>query len=67
MSDYLRKLVKRDIGMAEDNLCRARIAAGTCNPLTQWGESGQTLQSIIDDYQQWLDKAKTELAKLEAK
>lgn len=36
---------------AKDNLNRASCAGRRHDPSLQWGESGQTLQQIVDGYQ----------------
>lgn len=42
--------LKQQLGNARDNLVRAKAAARKCDPSELWGESGQTLQKIIDEY-----------------
>lgn len=49
---------------AEDNLYRAQLAARRSNLHDQWGESGQTLQQIIDGYQTEVDRWGRALASL---
>lgn len=62
---YLETLIKNDLGCAEDNLFRAKLAARGADVNANWGESGQTLGSIIDQYQRGVDKAKAALAALD--
>jgi hypothetical protein len=52
----IEKLIRDEIGRAEDNLFRAECAARKHDPRKQWGESGQTLQQIIDGYQAQNDR-----------
>ena len=61
---YLEKLIKGDLGCAEDNLYRAKLAARGADVNAQWGESNTTLQELIDGYQRQVDKAKAALAAL---
>jgi Ser/Thr protein kinase RdoA (MazF antagonist) len=53
----LLKLAKDDLGAAQDNLCRARAATRHADPTAQWGDSGQTLNEIIADYEKWQSEA----------
>lgn len=49
----LLKLAKDDLSNARDNLIRARMAARGVDPSKHWGQSGQTLNEIIANYEQW--------------
>lgn len=53
--------VKGRLGAAEDNLYRATRAATGCDPTQQWGQSGNTLQEIIAEYQAEVDRWKRAL------
>jgi len=53
----LIRLAKDEAGRAADNLYRAKAAARGRDASLEWGQSGQSLQSIIDEYQQHHDKA----------
>ena len=60
------KALENDLGDASDNLHRARHAA-TCQDASKpYGQSGQTLQQIIDGYQSWYDESKSALDELRA-
>lgn len=61
MSPRVRALIEAAIGGLEDNLYRAKCAARGHDASKQWGESGKTLQQIIDEYQTELDAMKAEL------
>ena len=61
MTPYVRKLLEQDLGIAEDNLYRAKSAAKSVNPSMQYGESGKTFNQIIQGYQDWVDEVKKEL------
>lgn len=67
MSSYLVKLIENDLGAAQDNLYRAKIAARGRDTSAEWGESGVTLQSLIDGYQRKVDLATSALAEAERK
>lgn len=56
--DRLLALAKADMDAAYDNLCRANIAARGRDTSEMWGQSGQSLQSIIDGYREWYEQAK---------
>lgn len=59
--------VKDNLSNAKDNLYRAQMAARRSDPSKQYGESGETLQQIIDGYQSSVDrweKALMEFARL---
>lgn len=43
--------VRRKLGIAQDNLYRARCAARGRDAAAQWGESGKTLHQIISEYE----------------
>ena len=47
-----------DLSYAEENLCRARLMARSYPPDKPYGESGETLSSIIAGYEQWVETAK---------
>lgn len=49
--DYICRLIKREIGSADDNLARANLAAKTHPRDTYYGQSGQTLDEIIEGYE----------------
>jgi hypothetical protein len=51
MNKDIEYAVRAQLGMAEDNLCRAKAAARRADPTKPWGESGQTLQEIIGGYE----------------
>lgn len=53
--------VKSQIANAEDNLFRANAAARSHDASKQWGQSGETLQQIIDGYQAEVDRWKRAL------
>jgi hypothetical protein len=61
---YLRNLAEADLGAAQDNLYRAQCAAKGYDPNNEWGSSGNTLNTIITQYQAWVDRAKQALASL---
>ena len=69
MTEYMKRLVRNDIGQWEDNLLRAKAAARGWIAQgrvldTQYGESGKTLAQIISEYETGLNNAQAELAKL---
>lgn len=66
LKSRLLKLAKADKGNAADNLYRAKMAAQGRDTSLQWGQSGQSLQSIIDGYQEWHDEADEAIKLLEA-
>lgn len=43
--------LKRELGCAEDDLYRARTAARRADPAKEWGDSGQSLATIIAEYE----------------
>ena len=51
------RLAKDEVGRAADNLYRAKAAARGRDTSLEWGQSGQSFQSLIDEYQQHHDKA----------
>ncbi len=55
----IKDALQKELGNAEDNLYRAKHAAEKCNPDLQWGQSGQTLNEIIAEYQQRVDEVKS--------
>lgn len=68
MSDkeYLKRLVKADIGNWEDNLHRAKWAqANTRDPSKKYGSCSQSLNEMVADYESLLAKSKKALADLE--
>lgn len=60
----LEEAVRGRLGEAEDNLCRAKLAARNRDADAQWGESGETLQQVIDGYQAAVDHWKAALSRL---
>jgi hypothetical protein len=48
--------IKSQLGNAQDNLHRAKSAARNSDPTKEWGQSGETLQQIIDGYQAEVDR-----------
>jgi len=64
MNKDVEYAIKAQLGNAEDNLYRATLAAKRCDASQQWGESGQTLQQIINGYQAEVDRWKRALASL---
>ena len=62
MNPDIEYAIKRQLGQAEDNLFRAKLAGRRSDVTQQWGESGQTLQQIIDGYQREVDRWKRALA-----
>ena len=66
LKDYLLKLAKADKDNAAYNLYRANRAAHGRDTSLEWGQSGQSLQSIIDEYQEWHDDADKTIKELEA-
>lgn len=61
----LIELAKNDVGSAANNLYRAKAAARGRDTSLEWGQSGNSLQSIIDGYQKWYDEAQAMVAELE--
>lgn len=62
--DAIIAALKADLGNAADNLCRASRAFSELSPdqmNSQYGQSGQTRQQILDGYQEWHRKAKAAL------
>jgi len=64
MDKDIRYAIQSQIGNARDNLHRAQAAARRFDPTLQYGESGQTLQQIIDGYQAEVDRWERALASL---
>jgi hypothetical protein len=62
--ERLIQLAKQDLANASDNLYRAKMAAQGRDTSMEWGHSGQSLQSIIDGYQEWHDHAAEVLREL---
>lgn len=62
MNDDIEYAVRAQLSIAEDNLYRAKLAGRRSDLTQQWGESGQTLQQIIDGYQSEVDRWKRALA-----
>ena len=56
---YIEGLVQEDIDRATDNIVRARARARVGDSTREYGESGRTLNDIIEGYQ----KAETEVSK----
>ena len=65
MTSRLRKLAEQDLAMARDNLARARSAAYGRDASLQWGQSGQTLNEIIQGYEKWEREALETLAEVD--
>ena len=61
MRVYLEKLIKKDLGDAQDNLYRAKLSASPANIHKQWGNNGRTLGEIISGYAKWETEAKEAL------
>lgn len=53
--------LKESIGRAEDNYYRAMCASRGVDASKEWGNSGQSLASIVSGYRQELDEAKQAL------
>ena len=53
--DLVLKLIEQAKGGAVDNLARARLAASHQDASKLYGQSGQTLNEIIAEYQTRLD------------
>lgn len=60
----LRELAQQDLSAAMDNLRRAEIAANSVDPTREFGESGKTLISMIDEYRSWAETARKTLAEI---
>lgn len=61
MNEDIILAVKGRLSAAEDNHYRATCAAKGRDVHQQWGQSGETLQQIIDGYQAEIDRWKRAL------
>lgn len=52
----IKNALQDELGRAQDNLCRAKMAICAANADKMYGESGQTLNQIIQGYQERVDE-----------
>jgi len=51
MKVEIRRIIRASLGVADDDLHRAKTRFAGTDLSVQWGESGQTKQEILNGYQ----------------
>jgi hypothetical protein len=64
MDDDIQHAVRVQLGHARDNLYRAQAAAVRYKPSQRWGESGETLQQIINEYEAEVQRWERAMARI---
>ena len=65
IKERILRVLRHDLGNAEDNMLRARTAFSGCTPdemRQEYGYSGETRQKILDDYTRWVNETREAIA-----